>query len=333
MPLVDILPAELRAAQQAMKAVSGSSSRDDLVSVAGEAYLAELLASTDDIDEATQLLAVLENGSPELVDAVRQTIDDGSSLVDALRSAPIKQLAEFLAVARSCDLAAADHLVGLIGGEDSVLRRIRVENPWITELEVRTGEDGLVSYSRFLHVSDTVQGDAREQAIALGQILIRCLPHIASVDIQALTPGGHEMTIENFTHGVSHLQRRSDHSVAGIAWNQAHIRAALTLVGETDTDRLAKAHPLLNQATRLTHESCTHFVTGKPQRLDSGELARQINELHEAGRALRPPLGTGELGDTAISEQRSALTNEPLSALILALTDNVFQRLAKPDQY
>ena len=59
MPIPDLLPAELRAAQQEMDDVSGSSSRDQLVSIAGGAYLAELLASTDDIEEATQLLAVL----------------------------------------------------------------------------------------------------------------------------------------------------------------------------------------------------------------------------------------------------------------------------------
>lgn len=333
MPIPDLLPAELRAAQQEMGDVSGSSSRDQLVSTAGGAYLAELLESTDNIDDATQLLAVLENGPPELVDAVRQTIDDHSSLVNALRSAPIKQLAEFLAVARSCDSATADHLVGLIGGEDAVLRRVRAENPWITELEVRAGHEGPVAHGRFLHVSDTVQGDAREQAVALGQVLLRCLPRIESVDIQALIPGGHEMTIENFTHGVSHLQRRADHSVAGIAWNQARIRAALTLVGETDTERLSTAQPLLNQAARLTHEFCTRFVTGEPHLLDSGELTSQINELHEAGRSLRPPLGTGDLGDTAISEQGSALTNEPLSALILALTGNIFRRRPEPDQH
>ena len=333
MSIPDLLPAELRAAQQEMNHVPGSSSRDQLVSTAGEAYLAELLASTDDIDEATQLLAVLENGPPGLADAVRQTIDDHSPLVDALRSAPIKQLAESLAVARSCDIATADHLVSLIGGEDAVLRRIRAENPWITELEVRADEEGPVAHGRFLHVSDTVQGDAREQAVALGQVLLRCLPRIESVDIQALAPGGIELTIGDFTHGVSHLQRRADYSVAGVAWNQARIRAALTLIGEADTERLAKAQPLLNRAAKLTHESCIYFITGKRHRLDSARLTRQINELHDAGRSLKPPLGAVELGDTAISEQGPALTNEPLSALILALTGNIFRRLTEPDQH
>lgn len=338
-PIPDLLPAELRAAQQEMNDVSGSSSRDQLLSAVGGAYLAELLASTDDIDEATKLLAVLEHGPPELVDAVRQTIDDSSSLVDALLSVPITQLAEFLAVTRSCDLATADHLVDLIGGEDAVLRRIRAENPWITELEVRTAEDGPVAHGRFLHASDSVQGDAREQAVALGQVLLRCLPRIESVNVQALAPGGIEFTIGNFTHGVSHLQRRAAYSVAGIAWNQARTRAALALIAETDTgsmastERLARAHPLLDRAAKLTHECCTRLVTGKPHRLDSTELTRQINELHEAGRSLKPPLGTGETHETSMPEQGSALTNDPLSALILAVTGDILQRLAEPDQY
>ena len=331
-PVPSLIPAEMRAVQEAMNTVPVAWSHNDLVSTVGEHTLARGLASVREVSEATELFAVLESGNRSLATTITQTLDHGSPLAAALRSVPVNQLSECVAAARSCHPTVADHLVSLIGGESAVLRRIRTHNPWLTELDIRAGEDGPVAFGRLLHVSDTVQ-DAQKEVVALGRLLLRCLPRIESVDIQALAPGGHELNIGNFTHGVSHLQRQYDYSVTDIAWNQTRIRAAVTLLGETDTTRLAKALPLLDQAAKLTHEVGTQRVTSKPHRLGSSELAEKIDELHESGRSLRPPLGTGQLGDTGISEQAPALTNDPLSALILALTGNIFQRLAAPDQY
>ncbi|MDE0375985.1 MAG: hypothetical protein OXK16_08500 [bacterium] len=331
-PVPSLIPAEMRQVQEAMNAVPATRPHNDLVSTVGEHALAQSMASMGAVSEATDVFAVLESCSTILAAAIRHTLKHDSPLAEALRSVPVDQLAECVAAARSCHPTVADHLVSLIGGESAVLRRIRTHNPWITELEVREGEDGPVAFGRLLHVSDAVQ-DAQKEVVALGRLLLRCLPRIKSVDIQALAPGGHKLNIGNFTHGVSHLQRQYDYSVTDLAWNQARIRAAVTLLGETDTTRLAKALPLLDQAAELAHEVGTRLVTSKPHCLDSRDLAEKIDELHESGRSLRPPLGTGELGDTAISEQAPAMTNDPLSALILALTGNIFPRLSAPDQY
>ncbi len=332
-PVPDLLPHEIRAAQEAMNTAPVPTSRDDLVAVVGEKTIAELLALINDVSEATAMFAVLETGTPNLVSAIRQTLNDDSPLVRALDTAPVDQLAELMATARSCDRTVAEHLVGLIGGRDTVLLRVRAHNPWITELEIRAGEDGPVAYGRFLHVSDIVQGNAQEEAVALGQVLLRCLPSIESVDIQALTPGGQEIRIGNRIFGVTHLQRQYDHSLSGIAWNQARIRGALTLVGEADTVRLAKARPLLDQAASLTYEAGTQLVTGTPHNLGPRQLTEQINELHELGQSLGPRRETAELDETLISQQASVLNTDHLSALIHALTGNVFRRLVMPDQY
>ncbi|WP_420613124.1 hypothetical protein [Candidatus Spongiisocius sp.] len=333
MPIPDILPAEIRRVQEAMNSVSAAASLEDLVAAIGEQVVSRLLASVNTILQATDMFAVLENGNEPLITAIRRVLTEGTPIAATLWSAPVDQLAECIAAARSCHPTVADHLLGLIGGEETVLRRIRAHNPWITELEIRLGDDGPFAFGRFLHVSDTLQQDAQKEAVALGQLLLCCLPHIQSVDIQALAPGNNEMTIGDYSHGVSRLRRQYYQSESGIAWNQARVRAAVSLVGESATARLTEALPLIDQAAYLSHESGTHLVTGRPHRLHSDELAEQIDGLHKAGRSLRPPAGTGQLGDTAISEQATALTNEPLSALILALTGNVLQRLSVPDQY
>ena len=188
-----------------------------------------------------------------------------------------------------------------------------------------------VGYCHFLHVSDSAQSDAREEAIALGRVLLRCLPHIESVDVQALSPGGLPLTIGDHTHGISRLKRQYDQTSAGLAWNQARLLAAQTLLGAADTTRLSEALPLLERAADLTLRLGNGFVSGRERDLDA--LNTQLAELHEGGRALRPPLGSPQLGVMTTSDEAPIVMTDDLSALITDLTGNVFRRLSNPDGY
>ncbi|MDE0267986.1 MAG: hypothetical protein OXI96_02975 [Acidimicrobiaceae bacterium] len=328
-----IFPDELNAAQQAMKAVTWHSSRDELITRIGDDVLADLLASTDDLNEAKRAFAVLEHISPTLLDALTAALSHESPLVQVLKSAPIDVFAEYLAITYSCDRALAETLVDLIGGEQAVIDRLRAHNPWITELEIKTEENNTIAYSRFLHVSDDLQGDPQDEAHALGRLLLRCLPRTESVDVQALMPGGHEMRDGEFTGGISKLQRQYDHHAFGIAWTQARIRATVTLLGETDSVRLANALPLLEQVADLTHEIGTLLVTGSTRNLNIDDCKRRLVALHKKGKTLKPSLGAVELGDTALSEQSSVMIKDNLFGLIFGLTNNVFSRIGDPSDY
>lgn len=329
----DIFPSELRAARDAMELQGGPIRRVELVTRVGEAALAGLLASTGDVADATHLFAVLEGCGQVLADEVRAALNEQSPLVTALQNAAIDDLADCLAAARACDRSLADLLVDSIGGEEEMLRRLRIENPWVTELELHAEGDTAVGYCRFLHISDALQGDPREQAVAIGRLLLRCLPRIESVDVQGLLPGGHELRVGDYTHGSSGLQRRYDHSTLGVAWNQARLRAALTLLGDTDTMRLTEALPLLEEAADLAYEIATGLVAGKGPHVSLENLNDRVAQLHERGRSLRPPLGSVELGDTAIAQEAPVGMADDLSGIITDLTGNVFPRLSKPDSY
>lgn len=330
----DFFPQELRAARDAMVVATGTSSRRDvLVGHVGLAELGRLLASTDDTRDAARLLSTLEGCGPTLADEVSAVLTEESPLVKALRESSIDDLADCLAAARSCDQAVSDVLVDSIGGEAEILQRLRKECPWLTELEIRVEDDVVIGYGRLLHISDELQGDPRERAVTLGRLLLRCFPGIDSVNVQALLPGGHELRIGDYTHGTSALRRQYDHPTLGIAWNQARLRAALTLLGETDTIRLSEALPLLEEAAHLTQEISTGFVTGNGMQVDLRELDKRVTELHERGRSLRPPLGSVELGDTGLAEEAKVPMTDNLSALITDLTGNVYPRLSKPEGY
>ena len=278
------------------------------------------------------MLAVIESTNPAFVTAVKGTLDSHSPLARTLRTASMDQLGECLAAARFCDPSLAESLLSTIGGTDLILERLRSDNPWITELDIRTRDDKIIAFARILHISDTAQGDAREGCVALGQILLRCLPHIESVDIQALAPGGHELRIGDYAHGISHLKSRNDYSESRQEWNQARMKEAHILLGDTDTNRLSAALPLLQAAADLAKERAAIFLIGKPIHLSREEFGKRVLELHNAGRELKPSLGPTGTTDGKSPEKGPALITDHPYSLIIDLGD-IFLRLGNPDQH
>ena len=318
-----LFPDEVNEAWAQMVDTAEWTSRDDLVAAIGSSELARLLASTSDIGKATQLLAVLAGVGPEFAAVTADAIAEQPTLALTLREAPVEALADCVAAAYDADASLARSLVESAGGEATVIKRIRADNPWITQLEVSESAGGPVGVARLLHLSDTLQGDPDEQAHNLARTLLRCLPRIESTDVKALDPGGAELAIGGHVRGVSRLTRANDHATPGAAWIQARTRIAIALVADADTARLAAARPLLDEAAELARRIATATVTEK---LVTPGLDQRLQALHDKGRNLRPPYGRSRIGDTAILEQEPPqLANHPFD-LIVAITGNVIRR-------
>ena len=326
-----LFPDEVNEACAEMVATAERTSRDDLAAAIGSNELARLLASTSDIGKATQLLAVLAGIGAEFAAVIADGIAEQATLASTLREAPVEALADCVAAAYDADASLARSLVESVGGETTVIKRIRADNPWITQLEVSESAGGPVGVARLLHLSDTLQGDADEQAHNLARTLLRCLPRIESTDVQALGPGGTTLAIGGHVRGVSRMTRANDHATPGAAWIQARTRIAIALVADSDTARLATARPLLDEAAELGRRIATATVTEK---LVAPGLDRRLQALHDKGRNLRPPYGRSRIGDTAILEQESPqLANHPFD-LIVAITGNVIRRFhRRPAEY
>ena len=326
-----LLPAEVKEAWDDMVAVTGRTSRDNLITAVGLSEVARLLASTNDIAQATQLLAVFAGVGAEFATAVAEAIAEQPTLVSALREAPLDALADCVATAYDADPSLARALVENIGGETAVIERMRSDNPWITRLEVSEGDGRPVGLARVLHFPNDLQGDPDEQAHSLGRTLLRCLPRIRSVDVQCLLPGGNELSMAGHVRGISRITREKDRSRPGAAWVQARTRIAVALVADADTARLAAALPLLDEAADLARRIGTATVTKK---LVAPGLDQRLQALNDKGRNLRPPYGRSRIGDTAILEQKSPqLTNHPFD-LIVAITGNVIPWFhTRPTEY
>lgn len=336
----DIFPENLRRARDEMLPSSGTGRARSLADRLGSTALAHTLAACDSPQLGSHLMSTLASDGGAFVVAVKEHVDASSAFIQALRAAPVDQLAECLAAARACDGDLAAVLVDSVGGEDEVLRRVRDANPWITELDVRTVpteapdiDDAVVGYCRLLQVSEAELGDAREAAVAVGRTLLRCLPRIDRVDVQVLLPGGHEIVVGGHLHGASGLVRQYDHSALDVSWNQARVRAVVALLGATDTERLSAAVPLLDDAAVLLRDAAKLLLLGAKSGVAFDALSAMAAEVSERARALRPPLGGVEIGDTPLGEASSPTTLDDISNLATDVAENVLSRLSNPETY
>ena len=321
-PRGDLL-AEVKEAWEAMVATTERASRNDLATAVGRDEIGRLLASTSDTEKATQLFAVLAGVGAEFAAAIAEPCAEQSRLVSTLREAPLEALADCVAAAYDADPSLARSLVDAIGGETAVIERIRADNPWITRLEVSERANGLVGVARFLYASDSFQRDPDEQAHSLGQTLLRCLPRIASVDVQALLPGDRELARGDHVFWASRIRRGAAHSSPATAWTQARMRIAVALVAESDTARLAAALPLFGEAADLLRLIGTEVAKGTHP-VPGFDGPR--NALHHSARNLRPSYGAALIGDAAILEQKPPeLENFPYD-LMVSITGNLMPR-------
>ena len=313
------LPAEFHDSWKAITTASGRDTRIDLIEAVGQDGIAQILAATGNTEKATRLFAVLERIGSEFAGSFEDALDKLSPLAQVLQEAPLAALAECLASARDADLRIAHALVECIGGERAVIERIRADNPRITQLEITEGAECLVGTARMLHDPKGPRADPNEQAHSLGRTMLWCLPRIAAVDVQDLLLSGR-------LFGASLLTRENAPATSRLAWNQARMNIARARLTERDTDRLAKALPLLESAAEAALQVGTALVTG---RRPSPGLDQKIATLHEHGRNLRPSPDQATAGDAAILETRTLKMADDLSALVLDITGNVIPRLLK----
>ncbi len=327
----DIFDSKFLEAWEAIGAVPEQDSRNDLVAAVGSHTIGQLVASETDPHKATHLLAVLAGCEPESAVVIAAAVNAESQLAAALREAPVDVLADCVAAARGVDPAVAHALTESMGGEQTIIARIRADNPWIIVLEIRTGGSSPIGYARFLHVSDTLQGSPDEQALGLARTLLRCLPRIESVDVQAVLPGGREIAMGGYTGGSSQLKREFDRTDPAVEWSRERTRSAAALIGTTDTARLSQALPLLDEAADLVREWGTALVvTGRPP---GGDLPQRLAALHESGRSILPRLCDTRSGDAVILGQTAPDLTDDLSATISDIAGNVIPRLRQRSQY
>ena len=327
----DVFDSKFREAWQAIAAVPEQDSRSDLIAAVGSHTIAQLVVSATDPRQASHLLGVLAGCEPESAAVMADAATAESQLAAALGEAPIDVLADCLAAARGVNPAVAHALTESIGGEQSTIARIRADNPWITELEIRSGDSSPVGYARFLHVSDAVQGSPDEQTLGLARTMLRCLPRIESVDVQAVLPGGRELAMGGYTAGSSQLMREFDRTAPAVEWSRERTRSAAALIGTTDTARLSQALPLLDEAAELVREWGTALVvTGRPP---GGVFPQRLAALHESGRGILPRLCDTRSGDAVILRHAAPELTDDLSATITDIAGNVIPRLRQRSQY
>lgn len=302
--------ADVRRAQNRMTDVQQGDLRDRLADLIGVTALSELVFGSP-AEEAIALVATLQGWKGELTLPLEQR-----SLLDWLQQAPSEQAAEVMAALRRQSEELHVRVVDDLGGETAMLARLRSENPWLIELDVRPGDSGPIGFARFLHVDDHDQGSPRERCVSLAQTLLRLLPSIDEVDVEALAPGGQRMEFGGYVDGQSGLQRRHDHDRTEQAWHQTRFATAQELLGASDTVRLAIAAPVFEELADVVGDFCNRWVRQETATERDRRLYRDMLRIHAAGEDLPPALVVADEVTTGIVIPADLPMSDPLSDAI-----------------
>ena len=324
----EIFPEQVRNAGAEMASLPvQSAAKDALLGTVALEKIASELATTTTPDMCLRLLKVVGGTSIERR-TLLAALDPDSPLVEALQAWSLTDLGDCVSAARDVSIDLARAFVSAVGGTESVLKFFRESDPWIRELRVTSVDGELVGVARFLHTSDSEQGDPHERAVEIGRKLLRNLPDISKVDVEAVVPGGRTLEIGGIEHGVSKLLRKFDHHPGAIGWNQDRIRLARNLFGAGDTERLAVAAGLLDELAELVRDFGNTLVRSRGRADDTTVLFTRRSALYTKGSLIPPRLGTDPLSGENLGE-----LNDSLSALITEVCDKVLPRLGNIGQH
>ena len=324
----EFFPTQLRTATTEMANLPiQSTTRDALLGAVGlDGIVSELTAATS-TDLCLRLLRGISRTSLDWK-SLLTALEPESPFVNFLQSCPVHEFGECVSTARDVSPELAKAFVDAVGGKDSILERLRNGDPWIRMLEVAMVDGKRVGVARFLCVSECEQDNAHERAVEIGRQLLRTLPDLDKVDVKAVLPGGRTLEIDGIDFGSTGLLSQYDHHPGAIAWNQQRARLAQTLLGASETERLAESEKLFRLVAELVRDFGNMFVLARGPSDESQELSERCSELNGRGARLRPRFGL----DPA-SESSELELNDPLSATITAVCGNVLPRLGKPDGY
>ena len=322
----DFFAVQIRSAIAEMASLpEQSTTRNALLWAVGTDRIASELAKGTSADACLRLLGPFGRTSidwrPLLV-----ALQPGAPFGDFLRSCSLSAFADCVSSARGVSVELARAFVDAGGGTEVLLGRFRNNDPWLQELKTVSKDGELIGVARFLYVSETDQGDAREYAVETGRQLLRTLPDISRVDVKAVLADGRTLEVDGFEYGSSGLLRQYDHHPATVGWNQDRIRLAQTLFGASETERLTEAARLLGEAAELVRDMGNAFVQSR------GRLAKDLDRrriaLTTRGQSLPPRLGLSPL-----SEEGGGEVSDPLSGIIADICGNMLTRLANSDGY
>jgi len=262
---------------------------------------------------------------------IRSVINNAARALEVVASHG--SLSAFFATAHEAAPGFVGDVVELLGGREAMLQQMRAADPWIVVLELDDSPEGATATGRFLHISDTEQGDPDDTAHAIARCLWNLVPGIDGVDVRAVLPGGGPRRIGGHERGISQLVREAALSEHATAWNRTRVQVIRTLLGVNDSQRLQELLPLLGEATRLAHQIGSQLVKDLPDTPNLSDLRPSVEALHSAATHIKPPMRRAGLEEPGILDRPNPLENDDAVALITDLTRNIVPRLTQPDQY
>lgn len=313
----ELVTSDVRAS---LTSISLPSKRDALIDGLGPDAVAKAVVSCRRADDAADLLAVCDRAPPGLADAIAAELDSSVPLIAALESATLESLSAVLAAAAACGTTTYERMLELMGGEEHVVERIRLESPWVLEFDPgASNKDAAdrIAYARSLYISQELHRTPEAATMAIEVLLCNCFPWLSAFDIGTEAPDG------TLLHRRTTDPGRSSASITvhGAAWSRARLRVLLTLLGDSDTSRLSAATPVLDRAATILRDASAEFASSLGRGCDLSEHQDQIDAVRAAGRRLKPARPGAEFGESTIRGTSNVLASDALGSMAICIAD------------
>ncbi|WP_291075437.1 hypothetical protein [Hyphomonas sp.] len=221
------------------------------------------------------------------------------ALIEAMRDAPIKEIAELIAILSEAEMSLGERAADQLGGSDGLLIRLACETPWALLPVLEMTDAGAIEVTaNMLSVETYADENLEERVSAYASIALQLCPKAERVNAVAVQASGEGLTINNYTPTEKALPRSAVHSRAETAWNRMMIHAVGQGRGaKTYTEVLERYAFSIEKAAGMLANAVDHVCR---RRTFKQEQLREVRALSMLDRLLPSlPLAAPEdqLGD------------------------------------
>jgi hypothetical protein len=292
-----------------------------LATVPFESWLITELETHGLVDATpAELLLVLRGASGSTV-----SDDLELALVEALKQASAKDAARLLEAARLFDTDLAQRLANS-AGVDLLLKRARLETPWLVELERTPGS----VKGRWLFFDEQIQPDAHEAVVDACRLALALVPDADLVEISAVSMNGELVMIgERAALADKHIPRTNLPPLLDVAENRAASRAleSLLISGASMTTALESEARAIELLQLLLPSLGQCLLSNRALTGTELSLVEQLDSARES--LLRRPLPKDT--DNGPSERGSVPAESDIAAALDAVMNLALRNLVSAE--
>jgi hypothetical protein len=249
--------------------------------------------------------------------------------IESSENRDVREIAEFLSMARLFDAALADRLATRLGGETHLLERFRDQTPWLGTPTIDPhGEHGRTVRADWFLLAEQYQDDAHETVCGICETLIGLSPRSDAAASNAVLASGEVVQLGSFVPISKNMPRKNLPAKARVAWNVAFKQIFLArFAGGSLTEYASEMASTVRETEKIFRSFSEKWIKSKaiPNR---DALADEINGLTARINALSY-VAPEKPSHSMAAPKKGTGANDTLGGLLTAVVGNLAPRMGK----